>query len=162
KTETLRLLPTFSKYFSNMYKKHIINYVSTGSNYILNQRNVFFKKTVYEFKSLYYSLFKNYIPPDTDIEIYLKLIVDLFPTNLQFKYSLQQTKDINKPIIPITKVGNKNILFKTLLYRRSIFQYINNNAQFPTKFFIDNNYLSIGNIGIIERLYNSTSKNIHR
>src|SRR5690606_15806991 len=89
-------------------------------------------------------------------------IVDLFPTNLQFKYSLQQTKDINKPIIPITKVGNKNILFKTLLYRRSIFQYINNNAQFSTKFFIDNNYLSIGNIGIIERLYNSTSKNIHR
>lgn len=129
-----------------------IRYKATNAANDANARRSFYDNTLKAFRRLYAEYFTTFLPEPNDLIAYLKSF-DKENNGKQIK----GVAPINVIVTPGTypekrTVSKKNELFKTLLYRRSILQFVTDVGIFETKIYQTSDSTRLGNVGFIRNI----------
>lgn len=129
-----------------------IRYKSTNAANDATARRSFYDNTLKAFRKLYAEYFTTFLPEINDLIAYLKSF-DKENNGKQIK----GVPPIDVIVAPGTypekrPVSKRNELFKTLLYRRSILQFVTDVGIFDNKIYQTSDSTRIGNVGFIRNI----------
>lgn len=129
-----------------------IRYKATNAANDASARRKFYDNTLTAFRKLYSEYFTTFLPETTDIIDYL-VSFDKENNGKQLK----GVSPVSVIVIPKTyperkSVSRRNELFKTLLYRRSILQFVTEVGVFDSKIYQTTQSTRMGNIGFIRNI----------
>lgn len=129
-----------------------IRYKSTNSANDASARRSFYDNTLKAFRKLYAEYFTTFLPETYDFITYL----ESFDKENNGK-KLKGVNPVSVIVIPKTyperkSVSRRNELFKTLLYRRSILNFVTEVGVFDNKIYQTTESTRMGNVGFIRNI----------
>lgn len=129
-----------------------IIYKSSNAANDENARRKFYDNTLKAFRRLYAEYFTTFLPELEDLKTYLKNF-----DRVNNGKEMSKVQPINV-IVPLSTfptrapVSKKNELFKTLIYRRNILNYVTTVGSFETKIYQKPESVRTGNTGLIRTI----------